>query len=516
MISPKQRRRLCSALLAAALLTALPAQAAAAENWEPGAEYAAEADGQTMEDMVPTGVIPPLPITLRRSSDHQKYMDGYEDGTFRPNAPLTRAELAQMLYAVIEERPEKPVSYPDVPETVWYCRAAGTLGALRLMGGGLFLPEQPVTRAECAVVLAKVLWYEPGLEALPQRTFPDVPETHWAYAEISRAASWGLFAGDEAGNFSPDSLLTRAETVTVFNRLLGRAADRAELSSRGDLRRFPDVPVEFWAYGEIMEATVAHAGVPDDMGRETWAGAVAERTVLADGCHVIDGSVYRVMDGMFLCGAWDGYLSYDANGRAVFSGSPVELIRQRPELLNGCEVTSLAMVMASVGCPVDKVDLYWNYLPKADFYYQGSVRYGPDPEEYYVGNAAARGGWYCFEGPVAQAGSTWLANCGSRLRAVPFRDMSREGLDAYVRAGIPVIAWVTTNYGAPKLSTSSWRLADGTLYRPYTNLHCVVVTGLSGGKYQIADPISGMRTLERDKFWSCFSAMGGRAVVVLP
>lgn len=204
------------------------------------------------------------------NSDHEKYMNGYVDGTFRPNAPLTRAELAQMLYAVLEERPEQLASFADVPETAWYYQAAGTLGALRVMDGDgdMFHGDQPVTRAECAVVLARMPWSEIGLDAPPQRTFDDVTETHWAYAEISQAAACGLFVGDEMGNFSPDRALTRAEAVIVFNRLLGRGADEAELSSRRDLRVFPDVPRDFWAYSEIMEATVSHVNISGEGGRD--------------------------------------------------------------------------------------------------------------------------------------------------------------------------------------------------------------------------------------------------------
>lgn len=92
--------------------------------------------------------------------------------------------------------------------------------------------------------------------------------------------------------------------------------------------------------------------------------------------------------------------------------------------------------------------------------------------------------------------------------------MSQGELDVYAGAGIPVVVWVTLNYATPQLSSSSWRLADGTVYRPYSNLHCVLLTGLSGDQYQIADPISGLYTVDRDTFWGSFSAMGSRAVVI--
>lgn len=559
------KRRIVSALIAAALLSVLSIKAASADSWESAAEYAVQTDSREDGSAVSFEALPSLTVALRRSDSHEKYMNGYADGTFRPNAPLSRAELAQMLYAVIEERPERPASFADVPETAWYYQAAGTLGALQIMtgDGDWFWPERPVTRAECAAILARILRPEMDLDAPPRPAFDDVPETHWAYAEISLAAAYGLFTGDGTGNFRPDGILTRAEAAAVFNRLLGRTADGAALSVRSDLRVFPDVPTAFWAYREIMEATVSHVSVPDETGRETWDMAVAERTALADGyheiggyvycvadglilrgragetcadpngcylvydengrakaalpdgCHVINGSVYRVKNGMFLYDTSDGYSTYDVCGRVVSASNPAQLIYQNPQLPNGCEVTSLAMALACAGYPVDKMALYRDYLPKAGFYYQGAVRYGPDPEEFYVGNAASQsGGWYCFERPVVRAANDWLADCGSDIRAVAVSGLSQEELDVYVKTGRPVIVWVTLNYAAPRFCNASWRLADGTLYRPYSNLHCVLLTGVSEGQYQIADPIKGLCTVSRDVFWSSFSAMGCRAVVV--
>lgn len=560
-----RKRWIHPTLLAAALLAVLLVPADTADRWEGTDECAVEEGYQSAEAADAAEGPAPLPVALKPSGDHEKYMDGYPDGTFRPNDPLSRAELAQMLYAAIEGYPGQMASFADVPETAWYYQAVGRLGALHIINGDgdMFLPDQPVTRAECAVILDRVLQPETGADALPQIVFGDVPETHWAYAEISRTAAYGLFAGDGRGDFSPDGVLTRAEAATVFNRLLGRTADEWVLSYRSDLRTFPDVPTDFWAYGEVMEATIAHACLPDGNGGEVWCAAAAERTALADGYHaiggyvycvvdgvilrgragetcadpngyhlaydesgraratipdgccVMNGSVYRVKDGMFLYDTTDGYWNYDAYGRVVSTCGPVKLVLQNPELPNGCEVTSLAMVLGSAGRPVDKRALYQNYLPKAGLYYQGGVRYGPDPEDLYVGNAASRsGGWYCFEGPVVQAANGWLADHGSDIRATTVSGLSQEELDVYAKTGIPVIVWVTLDYAAPRSSGNSWRLADGTLYCPYSNLHCVVLTGVSEGQYQIADPINGSCTVSRDVFWSSFSAMGSRAVVV--
>lgn len=194
---------------------------------------------------------------------------------------------------------------------------------------------------------------------------------------------------------------------------------------------------------------------------------------------------------------------------------PVEVIYQDPELPNGCEVTSLAMVLASAGCPADKVTLYLDYLPKSDFSLIDGQRYGPSPEKWYVGDAAdLTDGWYCFEGPVIQAANGWLEGRGSNLRAQSVTGLSRTELDRCARDGIPLVVWVTLDYAAPRYSDFFWTLEDGTEYHPYSNLHCVVLAGAEGGQYRIADPINGMTVIDKDTFWDSFSAMGCRAVVV--
>lgn len=194
---------------------------------------------------------------------------------------------------------------------------------------------------------------------------------------------------------------------------------------------------------------------------------------------------------------------------------PVEIIHQNPELPNGCEVTSLAMALGAAGCPADKLELYRDYLPKADFSLAGGTRFGPNPEKWYVGDAAdPAGGWYCFEGPVVQAANGWLDRCGSGLRARAVTGLSRAELDRGARDGTPLVVWVTLGYAAPQYSGFSWTLEDGTAYRPYRNLHCVVLAGAEEGRYRVADPLAGFTWVEKDLFWESFSAMGRRAVVI--
>lgn len=194
---------------------------------------------------------------------------------------------------------------------------------------------------------------------------------------------------------------------------------------------------------------------------------------------------------------------------------PVELILQNPELPNGCEVTSLAMVLSGAGCPADKLALYRDYMPKADFSQAEGRCYGPNPERWYVGDAEDRiGGWYCFQGPVVQAANGWLDHCGSSLRAQDLTGLSRTELERYAQAGTPLVVWVTLRYAAPQYSEFFWVLEDGAVYRPYRNLHCVVLAGVQNGQYKIADPINGMEQVDKEIFWDSFSAMGCRAVSV--
>mgnify|MGYP005780829123 FL=1 len=196
--------------------------------------------------------------------------------------------------------------------------------------------------------------------------------------------------------------------------------------------------------------------------------------------------------------------------------SPVELLLQNPELPNGCEVTSLAMLLTSAGFPADKVELYEECLPTRDFTYSGNQRFGPSPEEAYAGDASSStGGWYCLEGPIIEAGNAWIEEHGGGGRMLSLTGISQSQLDRYAQDGTPVAVWVTIDYEPPVYADSfSWILPNGELYIPYDNLHCVVLAGEENGQYRIADPINGWQLVDKDAFWNSFDAMGRRAVTV--
>lgn len=293
--------------------------------WTDSLGKLADPSGPVWEDQVFTAVPasysePEYPaLSLNISNTHDKYMDGRDDGLFHPEQALTRAELAQILYAVVQERPETSPVFSDVEPGAWYAPAVETaagLGILDVSAEGAFRPDQAVTRAECAAALSRLIPYDSQDRAV----FSDVAEDYWAYDAICRVGGYGLFLGDGSGNFDPDGALSRAETAVVLNRLLGREPDAAALAGAAELRVFPDVPTTHWAYGSIMEATVSHENAAGEGAAETWTAITAEKTALADGYYRFNGWLYCVKGGVFLHGTagqtyTDGVFTYDENGR---------------------------------------------------------------------------------------------------------------------------------------------------------------------------------------------------------
>lgn len=194
---------------------------------------------------------------------------------------------------------------------------------------------------------------------------------------------------------------------------------------------------------------------------------------------------------------------------------PVHLVLQNPELPHGSEVTCLSMLLTAAGSPVDKEKLYRSCLPCRPLKEQDGVLCGPDPERYYVGDAASEeGSWYCFEEPVIQAAQAWLGGAESDRCAQKMSGLEEIDLLGYAKAETPLMVWITKDYGPLRESSQSWTLPSGGTYTAYQNLHCVVVTGFSEQGYQIADPIRGWQVVEPKLFWQGFDAAGRRAVMI--
>lgn len=252
----------------------------------------------------------PSPFTIKTGA-HTKYMSGLNDGLFHPSQPLTRAEMAQMLYNIVVERPGITASFSDVDSSAWYAPAVGAMAGLGILegyGDGSFRPEQAVTRAECAAAMAQLI--PAGGQT---KAFRDVPSSHPNREAISAVGGYGLFSGDDAGNFNPSAGFQRAEATVVFNKLLGRVPDTSAIYAP-NLRYFPDVPTTHWAYGHVMEATTSHGHDVVGYG-ELWRDVRTEPVPLADGFYRINGWLYCVSGGQFLRSASKDCFYFDAEGR---------------------------------------------------------------------------------------------------------------------------------------------------------------------------------------------------------
>ena len=204
------------------------------------------------------------------TENHFAYMQGDDKGTFRPNDNMTRAETAQMLYNLLLDTSHSgSATFSDLPADTWYTEAVKTLAAKGIIRGytdGTFRPDAPISRAEFVAMLSRFTSMSSG-----EMIFSDIPSNHWAYQHIVSATSKGWINGYPDGTFRPEQNIARAEAAKVTNGLLERSADEAYVNANASINRFPDVATNHWAYYEIMETTVSHEYSKTASGGEIWA-----------------------------------------------------------------------------------------------------------------------------------------------------------------------------------------------------------------------------------------------------
>jgi hypothetical protein len=202
----------------------------------------------------------PLPPALN-TENHYAYIIGRPDGNVYPEATITRAEVATIFFRLLTEETRAAYlttenNFTDVNEGQWFNTAISTLAAMGILkgtGNTTFEPNRPITRAELAAICARF----DGGTAENTNVFSDI-SGHWAESEILRAADLGWVLGYTDGTFHPDQDITRAETVTMINRVLDRVPkSKADLSA--DMKSWPDNMDEGqWYYLPIQEATNSH------------------------------------------------------------------------------------------------------------------------------------------------------------------------------------------------------------------------------------------------------------------
>ena len=195
--------------------------------------------------------------------DHFGYIIGYEDGTIKPDASITRAEVATIFFRLLtdEARDEfwtETNSYSDVAPTAWYNNAVSTLSRMGILGGyedGTFRPNASITRAEFAKIAVSFFEYE---DISAENIFTDVAAGSWYENFVAVAAKLGLIEGYAGNVYRPNESITRAEACTIINRTLGRAPDADHLLPESEMNTWPDNRPGVWYYAQLQEATNSH------------------------------------------------------------------------------------------------------------------------------------------------------------------------------------------------------------------------------------------------------------------
>lgn len=224
------------------------------------------------KDYAPVTFVNRKAAELNRT-DHLAFLSGYANGTFEPDRNMTRAEVTTMFARLLTEKMTADQTYSntfsDVAKSHWAANYIGYMQQFGIITGyadGSFRPDASVTRAEFAAIASRFERLTEGT-----KSFSDVPGSHWAAKYINFAATRGWVNGYADGTFRPNNSITRAEVAAVTCRLLERNADQSYIRSHlSELRAFTDVSESHWAYWYTMEAANGHDYTKSGSS-ETWS-----------------------------------------------------------------------------------------------------------------------------------------------------------------------------------------------------------------------------------------------------
>lgn len=201
-------------------------------------------------------------IELLEKEIHFNYVIGYTDGTIRPGNNISRAEVATIFFRLLtdearEQYNKTTTSYSDIKDGAWCCRAVATLTNAGVINGytdGTFRPNAPITRAELATIIARFAKLD-----VNTKTFSDI-NGHWAQKSIELAAGNNWINGYDDGTFRPNNNITRAETFAMINRVLDRQTESvSDLLPTSEMNMWSDnLNENAWYYKDVQEATNYH------------------------------------------------------------------------------------------------------------------------------------------------------------------------------------------------------------------------------------------------------------------
>lgn len=204
---------------------------------------------------------------------HIGYINGYPDGTVQPDGQITREEVTAILYRINSRSYDKPFVhtgelFPDVDIDRWSVREVEFMAENEVVLGypdGEFKPSKDIKRAEFAALISRFA----GLKKdSGENKFADLTDEHWAYRDILNLVEEKLISGYPDGTFKPENSITRAEVMTVINKLLGRKPSQEYVKSL-PFEPFSDLIKDKWFYTDVIEATITHDYILDKKGVET-------------------------------------------------------------------------------------------------------------------------------------------------------------------------------------------------------------------------------------------------------
>jgi hypothetical protein len=210
------------------------------------------------------------------TTDHIAYVQGVGNGKFLPYGPMTRAAAAQMLFNLLTDDSREMYystssTFSDVSSGSWYSAAVSTLANADVIDGypdGSFKPDRAISRAEFIKLIVAMF----GVDESATASYTDLKTTNWAYPYIATATSNGWITGYTDGSCKPTNSIQRGEAVTFMNRVLVRTCDTSYVAAHlSSLNTFTDVKPGLWCYAAVMEAANGH-DYSTSTGSEVWTG----------------------------------------------------------------------------------------------------------------------------------------------------------------------------------------------------------------------------------------------------
>lgn len=199
-----------------------------------------------------------------------------------------------------------------------------------------------------------------------------------------------------------------------------------------------------------------------------------------------------------------------------YSTLAVPTVFQNPELPHGCEITSLTAIFNYYGCNVSKLEMADHYLPKGNIKNDSGRLIGPDPAKMYVNNPRDKAnGKYVFVDPIISAANDVIKEQELSLKPVNLSGSSLEQLEEVVRAGIPVLAWITIDLKEPT-TRGGWYIEETNIFHEqYVNLHAAVIIGQTDNTFKLMDPLRGVVEHPKKVIYNSYVSLGEQAMTLI-